>query len=475
MPTGLGKTFIAAVIMYNYYRWYPTKKIVFMAPTKPLVAQQIDACHKIMGIPKIDVIDLTGRHKKEQRKSFWKEKRIFFVTPQVVVSDMTDPSNEIAHNIKLLIVDEAHKAVGKYAYTQVVQYLQQVNRHFRILALSATPGKSVDSVAEIVQNLLISHIEVRSETSIDVVKYIHKKNIRTIVVPLDKNLQNARAEWLTLIEPYVSILSENGVISGSLTTLSKGWLITDFQRYKTRPPQMRSNNHSEIMNCFSTCVSLYYALELLDSHGFQAFLNFFEESGRAAEGERYFVSRNPKIQKYLNIVRKNVPTNILSMDESAVIEMLTNEQTESNPFGHPKFTILRKQLLEHFKNNDDSKVIIFSESRITVFLIYRMLLINRPKIRAKMFVGQGSGTKCSFIPYLPQKEQLLIMRDFRSGIYNTLIATSVAEEGIDIGEIDLIVCFDITSTNPTRFVQRIGRTGRKRKGEVSILPCIKLW
>lgn len=50
LPTGLGKTFIAAVLMYNYYRWYPNRKIVFLAPTKPLVAQQIEACFRIMGM-----------------------------------------------------------------------------------------------------------------------------------------------------------------------------------------------------------------------------------------------------------------------------------------------------------------------------------------------------------------------------------------------------------------------------------------
>src|SRR5207248_2061339 len=35
LPTGLGKTLIAAVVMYNFYRWYPEGKIVFMAPTRP--------------------------------------------------------------------------------------------------------------------------------------------------------------------------------------------------------------------------------------------------------------------------------------------------------------------------------------------------------------------------------------------------------------------------------------------------------
>lgn len=60
LPTGLGKTFIAAVVMYNFYLWYPQGKIVFMAPTKPLVAQQIEACYNIMGIPQSDTAEMTG-------------------------------------------------------------------------------------------------------------------------------------------------------------------------------------------------------------------------------------------------------------------------------------------------------------------------------------------------------------------------------------------------------------------------------
>lgn len=64
LPTGLGKTFIAAVIMYNYYRWFPAGKIVFMAPTKPLVAQQIQACHGVMGIPQPHMAELTGQRSR---------------------------------------------------------------------------------------------------------------------------------------------------------------------------------------------------------------------------------------------------------------------------------------------------------------------------------------------------------------------------------------------------------------------------
>lgn len=60
LPTGLGKTFIAAVVMYNIYRWFPNGKVVFMAPTRPLVAQQVDACFNITGIPHEDTTQMTG-------------------------------------------------------------------------------------------------------------------------------------------------------------------------------------------------------------------------------------------------------------------------------------------------------------------------------------------------------------------------------------------------------------------------------
>lgn len=60
LPTGLGKTFIAAVLMFNFYRWYPHGKVVFLAPTKPLVAQQIEACFNVMGIPQDHATEMTG-------------------------------------------------------------------------------------------------------------------------------------------------------------------------------------------------------------------------------------------------------------------------------------------------------------------------------------------------------------------------------------------------------------------------------
>lgn len=77
-----------------------------------------------------------------------------------------------------------------------------------------------------------------------------------------------------------------------------------------------------------------------------------------------------------------------------------------------------------------------------------------------------------------------MIKNFKEGVYNVLVATSIGEEGLDIGEVDMIICYDAQKT-PIRMVrlfsvsmtwrlvwlqlQRVGRTGRKRAGRVEVL------
>jgi ATP-dependent DNA helicase MPH1 len=73
------------------------------------------------------------------------------------------------------ILDEAHKAKGDYAYAQVVRYLMAKNSHFRVLALTATPGGTPEAVQDIVDACHISRIEIRDEDSLDLKEYLHHK------------------------------------------------------------------------------------------------------------------------------------------------------------------------------------------------------------------------------------------------------------------------------------------------------------
>ena len=175
LPTGLGKTFIASTVMLNFTRWFPRGKIIFMAPTKPLVAQQIKACCGITGIPTSEVAILLDKSRRN-RADIWDSKTVFFTTPQVVENDLTagiiDPKEVV-----LLVIDEAHKSKGNYAYNNVVKFITRFNISFRILALTATPASDVEGVQEIIDNLSISKVEVRTEQSIDITKYMKQKKI----------------------------------------------------------------------------------------------------------------------------------------------------------------------------------------------------------------------------------------------------------------------------------------------------------
>lgn len=325
-----------------------------MAPTRPLVAQQIEACYQIMGFPKDETVELTGRQNKKIRANAWHTKRVFYCTPQVVWSDLND--SEIVfpiNDIKLIVVDEAHKAKGRYAYTEVVQSIWSRNKLFRVLALSATPGRSMKDVCEVVQNLLISNVEVRRESSIDVAPYVFKKNIKTIVVQLDDRLSQIRQRLCDLVKPYVESLVNCQVIAGNIGNLTKAWLLFDRNKFRESTITNRHPDQSKINGDFSVCISMYHAIELLERHGMRVFLNYFNDTNSDSNAEeKFFVMKDLNIKKFINEIRTNSGIKTIS-DLDMSFHGNTSDIIDLEPidYGHPKFDILQKCLLDHFQVN----------------------------------------------------------------------------------------------------------------------------
>ena len=110
-------------------------------------------------------------------------------------------------------------------------------------------------------------------------------------------------------------------------------------------------------------------------------------------------------------------------------------------------------------DNTDTRVMIFSSYRDSVDEISVMLYRHLPLVRVMCFYGHGNKSTGAKVKGFTQKEQLKVVERFREGGYNVLVCTCVGEEGLDIGDVDLIVCFDSPKA-PTRYVQRMGRTGQ---------------
>ena len=219
LPTGLGKTLIAAVIMYNYYRWFPKGKVVFCAPTRPLVTQQIKACYDIMGIPAKHTAEISGRIEVSIRRLLWAQHRVFFCTPQTLEHDIQNGSCD-ASKIVCIVLDEAHKARGDYAYCKVIEEIERRGARFRVLGLSATPGTNIAAIQEVIENLRIGQISVRFETDHDVKKYIHEKQTEVIVVKQSSAINVIERLMSQLIQPLIDNLrSKNALTHGTASTL----------------------------------------------------------------------------------------------------------------------------------------------------------------------------------------------------------------------------------------------------------------
>ncbi|KAM6068917.1 Fanconi anemia group M protein isoform 1-T1 [Theristicus caerulescens] len=487
LPTGLGKTFVAAVVMYNFYRWFPSGKVLFLAPTKPLVAQQMEACARVMGIPARHMAEMTGGTQALSRKELWTTKRVFFLTPQIMVNDLsrgTCPAVEI----KCLVIDEAHKALGNHAYCQVVRELSKYTNQFRILALSATPGSDTKAVQQVISNLLIAQIELCAEGSPEIQPYSHERQVEKIVVPLGEELVEIQNTYIRVLETFAGRLIKIGVLARrDIPSLTKYQIILARDQHRKNPSSQNAGIHQGIIEGdFALCISLYHGYELLLQMGMRSlfiYLCGIMDGSKGLTRTKNELGRNEDFMKLYQQLRDMFSdTSLASANGNVYKSKTVFENKKEFIYSHPKLRKLEEIVIEHFKSwktgcsekvttestsvdTVDTRVMIFSSFRDSVQEIAEMLSRLSPVVRVMTFVGHSTGKSTKGFT---QKEQLEVVKRFREGGYNTLVSTCVGEEGLDIGEVDLIICFD-AQKSPIRLVQRMGRTGRRRQGRIVVI------
>nr|XP_033807507.1 Fanconi anemia group M protein isoform X2 [Geotrypetes seraphini] len=433
LPTGLGKTFIAAVLMYNFYRWYPSGKIVFMAPTKPLVAQQIEACYKVMGIPQEHMAEMTGSTQALNRKEIWNNRRVFFLTPQVMVNDLSRGACPAAE-IKCLVIDEAHKALGNHAYCQVVRELSNYTSQFRILALSATPGSDTKAVQQVVSNLLIAWIELRSENSPDIQSFSHERLLKKFVVPLGDELVAFQNAYLKVLEAFAVHLIQHNVLSRrDIPNLTKYQIILERDQFRKNPPiHIKGAQQGMVEGVFAVCISLYHGYELLMQMGTRSLFIYLRAIMDGSKGMTRLKNELSRNAEFIDLYQQ-----LESMFTNASAAVAGHEHAKPFIYSHPKLKKLEEVVVEHFKswercegkrisdeNQVDTRVMIFSSFRDSVQEIAEMLNRNQPFVRVMTFVGQATGKN---MKGFTQKEQLETYNQSQSNkksIYKAILSNN---------------------------------------------------
>ena len=261
LPTGLGKTTIALQVIADYME-QAKGGVLFLAPTRVLVNQHYDFLKKNVLIDDIGII--TGEDLVAKRKKLWINS-IVCATPEITRNDLR---RQIVspEQFSLVIFDEAHRAIGDYAYTAIANsFLGSV----RFLAMTATLPSEKQKAEEIVKSLRIQSVLQKTDESPDVKPYIQETKTQWINVDLPLEMKAIQTCLRLALDERYTQLRKNGIqISKDNKSLSALLRIRQY---------VLTQNRRSAKPLF-TAIRITYALNILEAHGVTSFLNFCDRT-----------------------------------------------------------------------------------------------------------------------------------------------------------------------------------------------------
>lgn len=460
LPTALGKTIISVLMCADVLYKYRDKRVLVMAPTRPLVGQHLKLFSSVLKILEEQIASVTGKTPPEYRGAVWskKEVRLVFATPEIVKNDLSEGRLQF-RDFSLLVFDEAHKAVKDYSYTSIAREYTSQAPCPMILALTASPGAERKRVQEVCDNLFIENIEYRNEDDLDVKPYINPIDVKWEWFSLSEEHRYIASTLRSMLHERLRWLIQRGVLKKrSVEWVFKRDLISlgEELRYtiELTMAEQRALLYAALANQ-STALTLMYCLELIESQGafsLKAFLNRIEqqETGKT----------HPALLKHPNIIEIRTLLDNITNEGPKIRYLLERVMNKGDCYQIPKNN---NENSEYQEDNRRSKILIFTQYRDTARHIVEIL--SRNNISTCRFVGQA---KRMGDEGMTQETQERVLEEFRRGDFQVLVATSIAEEGLDIPEVDLVVFYEPIPSE-IRYIQRRGRTGRNSPGMVIIL------
>ncbi|MBY9000124.1 MAG: DEAD/DEAH box helicase family protein [Candidatus Heimdallarchaeota archaeon] len=450
LPTGLGKTILFLMLAAHRIQKFPGGKVVFCAPTKPLLDQHEQTTRDCLNIDSDKIIQISGQTDPSKRKQIWEEGQVFICTPQTIQNDIIQRRIKL-EDIVFICLDEAHKTVGDHSYVFIAEQYNLKAKNPLLLGITASPGANIERIEEVQENLKAFNVEMRDESSDDVKQYIHEIQENWEIIPLSKEFGVIISTLNDFFKIILDGLKELGIIDSAAPRNNPRRELLKLrgkvnEKYSKSPDEDRTEFFTA-MALVGNSIRISHAVELIETQGIPSLNKYLENQINEIK-----FGRGSRALK-----------NMMFSDEMKRVVEAVHKLSEEKII-HPKIERLKEVIVEEVTRNDNNRILIFSHFRATAKIISEE--INKiDGINAHWFVGQSSmkGDKG-----LSQKKQIEIMQEFRDGIYNVLVSTSVAEEGLDIGECELVVFYDAVPS-AIRLIQRKGRTGRRKEGKVVML------
>ena len=439
LPTGLGKTTVSLLVTAERLHEVGGKALM-LAPTKPLVQQHAEFYREALQIPEEEIVVFTGDVSPEDRAELWQSARIVIATPQVVENDLV--GNRISlSDVTHLTFDECHRATGDYAYVYIAERYHADAENPLVTGMSASPGGDEEEILQVCENLGLTEVEVMTEEDADVDEFTHDTDVQWERVELPDEILEIRELLNEVITERLEDLKELGVTNTTQPDLSQKKL----NGMRAELQKLINNDQSEGYQGMSThaeVMKLRRAVELVETQSVESVRRYFERqredarSSGASKASQRMVS-DPRVRR--------------AMRKADTYDGL-----------HPKFSQARILLAQTLGIGDGERVIVFTESRDTAEALTSFL---GESFETRKFVGQGDKEGSDGMTQKQQQERL---DQFRNGEFEVLVSTSVAEEGLDVPEVDLVLFYEPVPT-AIRSIQRKGRTGRQAEGKVVVL------
>uniref|UniRef100_A0A8C3SBN7 RNA helicase n=1 Tax=Chelydra serpentina TaxID=8475 RepID=A0A8C3SBN7_CHESE len=445
LPTGAGKTRAAAYVCKRHLETRGRAKVAVLVNRVHLVEQHYRQEFSALQ----DRFRVTPISSDSDRKFFFSKEvalsDVVICTARILQNALTSPDQDVhveLTDFSLLVIDECHHTHKDSVYNQIMEdYLERKltgqQKLPQILGLTASPGTggatnfqgARQHILQICANLDTAKImssqkhRVHLEAQVPQPRKQYDVSHERPQDPLGRKLKETMAH----IHQYLDI---RGVPQDFGT-----------QSYEQRIVELGKEGEGPCRTCalhlrqYNDALLINDTVRMIDA--FDA-LDQFYQLEKATK-----VLRDPTERFLVSTFEEN---------KAALLALASDPRYEN-----PKLGKLQEILWEQFQTLGSSRGIIFTKTRQSAHALHKWIQENarlaRLGIKAAVLTGAGYSNQTK---HMTQNEQQDVIKLFRKGDLNLLFSTSVAEEGLDIPECNIVVRYGLM-TNEIAMVQARGR------------------
>ncbi|KAG8341722.1 Type III restriction enzyme res subunit DEAD DEAH box helicase Helicase conserved C terminal domain [Trypanosoma vivax] len=489
LPTGAGKTVLAASVMSSKLEHYPDKKVVFVVSRVPLVMQQAKTLQRAMGFGRAVATVCGAKRSLTTWSAFMESSCVgLVIIDSIFYRWMQEFPSAIKNNISLIVIDEVHNALGGYC-KMIVEYIhtnaprdrQKEAREYPdtpptlpfILGLTASPVQSFTNQESLFELLSITRCRIFNVVA-------NKENLHEVVpVPmticLEYHLPPHETAFQQFMRSAIDILhndeniGKNKLLKAIKNTIpAQAAYVNKCEQIQIAAVQGKhgdydlfAKNMAFVLSSFSRavmtldCRSLWDALKVvMDKSVFAALQSSREVAALVL----------PIMQGMLELMKAVLDNDGAIRSDQNMVQPIIRQ---------PRLTVCSRMLFlgqvlswiaKSAKEGEaDVCGIILCDTRTSVYYIcdqIKKVPLLMEVFRPQLVIGKGKVCVDGVTVHMTDAQQRAILDDFKAGATKLLVATSLLEEGLDVGRCNFVIRYDSCLTLRS-FIQSRGRA-RKR-------------